>query len=242
MTLQPSSSAALSLLKTGQIEFTGEFVWGSNSTYQVNVSNQDGSVLAVYKPASGEQPLWDFPVGTLAGREVAAFETSRALGWDLVPPTVLRQGGPRGEGSIQFFVAADAQHHYFEFDHAEKQRLRPVAVFDMLVNNADRKGGHILFDEEDHLWLIDHGLTFHQNQKLRTIVWDFVGEPIPENLLKDLAGFADRLQNDPELIACYEGLITSHELAALKKRADELIANPGFPGPGPGRPYPWPLV
>ena len=111
---------------------------------------------------------------------------SRALGWDLVPPTVLRPDGPAGPGSLQLFVDADPERHYFTFTEAEKQRLRPAAVFDLLVNNADRKGGHVLLGESDHLWLIDHGVCFHVEDKLRTVIWDFVGEPIPHELFATL--------------------------------------------------------
>jgi hypothetical protein len=197
---------------------------------------------AVYKPARGERPLWDFPEGSLAQREVAAYVISRALGWDLVPPTVLRPDGPAGPGSLQLFVDADPERHYFRFNQAEKQRLRPAALFDLLINNADRKGGHVLLGESDHLWLIDHGVCFHVEDKLRTVIWDFVGEPIPGELLAGLRIFRRALKEDAALQAELAALLSAPELSALQARAGRLLRLKCFPPPGAGRPYPWPLV
>ncbi len=142
-----SHDPLLALLSAGALELKGQFAWGSNYTFLVQVSAGDQVVPAVYKPARGERPLWDFPDGSLAQREVAAYVVSRALGWDLVPPTVLRPDGPAGPGSLQLFVDADPERHYFTFSNEEKQRLRPAAAFDMLVNNADRKAGHVLLGD-----------------------------------------------------------------------------------------------
>ena len=232
----------LPILSTGALELKGQFVWGSNYTFLVQASLGSEIVPGVYKPARGERPLWDFPEGTLAQREVAAFVVSRALGWDLVPPTVLRTDGPAGPGSLQLFVDADPERHYFKFSEAEKQRLRPVALFDLLINNADRKGGHVLLGESDHLWLIDHGVCFHVEDKLRTVIWDFVGEPIPGELLAGLRTFRRALKDNAAIQAELAALLSASELAALQARAGRLLRLKRFPPPGAGRPYPWPLV
>lgn len=231
----------LTILRQGRVELTGQFVWGSNYTFLTRVITQEGEIQAVYKPSQGEQPLWDFPDGSLAAREVAAYLTSRALGWDLVPPTVLRQDGPAGPGSVQLYVEADTDRHYFTFTPEEKQRLRPAAVFDLLINNADRKGGHVLLALDGRLWLIDHGVCFHREDKLRTVIWDFVGEPIPAGLLEDLRAFRDRLRGG-DLKDEMADLLSRPEVAALERRADRLLADPRFPPRGRGRPYPWPMV
>ena len=139
---------------------------------------------AVYKPIRGEQPLWDFPDNTLARREVAAYLVSEALGFHFVPYTTLREDGPfYGEGSLQQYIEYDPEYHYFSFSQEDKERLRPVAFFDLLVNNADRKGSHVLIEKDtDKLWVIDHGICFHEEDKLRTVIWDFAGKPIPGEL------------------------------------------------------------
>jgi uncharacterized repeat protein (TIGR03843 family) len=238
----PSPDPVLAMLSSGTIELKGQFVWGSNYTFLVQVTQGEQSRPAVYKPARGERPLWDFPEGTLARREVAAYVVSRALGWDLIPPTVLRPDGPAGAGSLQLFVDADPERHYFTFTEAEKQRLRPAAVFDLLINNADRKGGHVLLGESDHLWLIDHGVCFHAEDKLRTVIWDFVGGPIPRELLASLRRLKQALTADAALQAELGALLAPEELGALQARADRLLRIKVFPPPGASRPYPWPLV
>jgi uncharacterized repeat protein (TIGR03843 family) len=238
----PSPDPVIAMLSSGTIELKGQFVWGSNFTFLVQVTQGDETRPAVYKPARGERPLWDFPEGTLAQREVAAYVVCRALGWDLVPPTVLRPDGPAGAGSLQLFVDADPERHYFTFTEAEKQRLRPVAVFDLLINNADRKGGHVLLGERDHLWLIDHGVCFHAEDKLRTVIWDFVGEPIPRELLAALRRLRQALLDDNALRTELGGLLAAEEVEALQARADRLLRLKRFPPPGADRPYPWPLV
>lgn len=232
----------LRLLREGEVELAGQFVWGSNFTYLTRVLHPEGEIQAVYKPTRGERPLWDFPYGTLAAREVAAYLTSEALGWDLVPPTVLRRQAPLGPGSLQFYVEADPEVTYFNLPEEMKQRLRPVALFDALINNADRKGGHLLLAEDGHLWLIDHGVCFHHQDKLRTVIWDFAGEPIPEDLLRDLQAFCERLEKDPDLRRAYLDLLAPEEVEALQARAARLLASRRFPRPGPGRAHPWPLV
>lgn len=240
-TLTPDD-AVLQALTTGGLTLAGQFLWGSNYTFLVDVQSAELELKAVYKPVRGERPLWDFPPGSLAAREVAAYVASRALGWDLVPPTVLRDDGPAGAGSLQLFVDADPERHYFKFSEEQKQRLRPVAAFDALVNNADRKGGHVLLAPDGRLWVIDHGVCFHAQDKLRTVVWDFAGEPIPPPLLDDVQRFHARLSDDLALRAEFERLLESAELEALSARAARLLRRRHFPWPGPGRPVPWPPV
>ncbi len=230
------------LLEHGSIEPVGQVVWGSNYTYLVNVSADRSTIQAIYKPARGERPLWDFPHGSLVEREAAAYLVSEALGWGLVPPTILRREGPAGAGSLQAYIEADPEEHYFTLSPEQKDRLRPLALFDILVNNADRKGGHILVDGEGTLWSIDHGVCFHEEPKLRTVVWDFVGEPIPGHLLEDIGSFLDQLSSGMALEKELSVLLTEPELEAMRQRARALLAERVFPGPGPGRPYPWPLV
>ena len=189
----PSSEQVLSILEFGDFTPKGKFLWGSNFTFLVEVTHREGDVLAVYKPTRGERPLWDFPPATLAGREVAAYIVSEALGWGFVPPTVYRANGPEGPGSLQLYIDHEAEYHYFNFSDGDRQRLRPVVLFDLLINNADRKGSHLLIDSEKNLWLIDHGICFHAEYKLRTVVWDFAGELIPERLCGAVAHFLEDL-------------------------------------------------
>ena len=163
--------------------------WSSNLTFLVSVdAGSDDPLGAVYKPARGERSLWDFP-DRLYRREVAAFALSEALGWGLVPPTVVREDGPFGEGSLQLFVDADYSQHYFTlFDEGgHEEALRTMCAFDVVANNADRKSGHVLRGPDDRLWAIDHGLCFHRQPKLRTVIWDFAEEPVADDLLEDLA-------------------------------------------------------
>jgi hypothetical protein len=237
----PSDLDILNALAKYPLALEGQFFYGSNFTYLVQVDCGDRSFPAVYKPSQGERPLWDFPEGTLAAREAAAYVVSRQLGWDLVPPTVMREDGPSGPGSVQLFVDADPQRHYFTMADDEKGRLMPAALFDALINNADRKGGHVLFDSEDHLWLIDHGVCFHAQPKLRTVIWDFAGQPIPANLVQDLAAFRQWLAARP-LRETLASLLSEAEIGALDQRAAGLIESGCMPVPGPGRPYPWPLI
>lgn len=235
--------AILTLLSEGEMKVEGQFLAGSNYTFLVVVHWQDEDYPAVYKPVRGEQPLWDFPERTLAHREVAAYLVSEALGWDLVPPTVYRRHAPLGAGSVQWFVEHDPEHHFFHFTPEEKQRLRPVALFDLLTNNADRKGGHILMDAQGHIWLIDQGLCFHVEEKLRTVVWDFAGEPIPEDLLADLQAFVQRLETDEDLSASLGEHLSRAEIRALLRRGKRLLQEKVFPSPpSTRRPYPWPPV
>jgi uncharacterized repeat protein (TIGR03843 family) len=242
MELDLPLEAVLDTLSTGEIGVSGQFVWGSNHTFLVEVRSPHARLQAVYKPAEGEQPLWDFPPKSLARREVAAYLISEALGWDLVPPTVLRADGPGGGGSLQLFLPADPERHYFTFEPGEKQRLRPAALFDLLINNADRKAGHVILSPDGHVWLIDHGVCFHEEDKLRTVIWDFAGEPIGAPLLAAIERLRAGLDERTPLRVQLAPLLSPVEIRALLDRADRLLAERRFPHPGPGRPFPWPLI
>jgi uncharacterized repeat protein (TIGR03843 family) len=234
----------LNLLKTAEIDLEGEFVHGYNYTFLVKVKPESREpFFAVYKPQQGEQPLWDFPANTLAHREAAAFLVSQALGWDLVPPTVYREDGPFGPGSLQLYIEHDPNHHYFNFRDDEFQTLRPVVLFDLMINNADRKGGHMIFDENGHLWLIDHGLCFNVDEKLRTVIWDFAGEPIPEDLCAALKAFRQKLVPPSALLETLREHLAPDELEALIARTENLLPCKHFPYPPQNRrAYPFPPV
>ncbi|MCU1450058.1 MAG: hypothetical protein JWP02_2228 [Acidimicrobiales bacterium] len=210
--------------------------WSSNGTYLVKVCLDGQDARAVYKPVRGERPLWDFPPG-LYRREVAAYVVAEALGWGLVPETVLRDG-PLGTGSLQRFMPSDFQQHYFtllEFPE-HHDALQAICTFDLVVNNADRKGGHCLLGEDGRVWSVDHGLCFHADPKLRTVMWDFEGQAVPEHLVADLARFAVSLPDE------LGDLLDGEELEALAARAAAIVRRPVFPAARSGRPYPWPLV
>lgn len=192
---------------------------------------------AIYKPHRGERPLWDFPDG-LYLRELAAYDLACAIGWDVVPPTVIADG-PFGPGSLQWFIEADFDQHYFTLleDEATHAQLRRMAAFDVVANSTDRKGGHVLVDADQHLWGIDNGLCLHAEFKLRTVIWDFGGEPLPADLADDLDRF---LQVDlaPEVAA----VIDPFERDALRTRVRALLTNGRLPVDPTGRRFPWPLV
>jgi len=233
----------LAALHKGTFSLQGQFVSGSNYTFLGTITGEDGEYPVVYKPLRGEQPLWDFPPRSLAHREVAAYLLSQALGWELVPPTIFRRKGPLGSGSVQFFINHDPEYHYFNFSPEDHERLRPVAVFDLITNNADRKGGHILKGEDGHLWMIDHGLCFHSEDKLRTVVWDFAGQPIPAELLADLARLDELLAEGASLREDLLAHIQEAEVAALALRGQNLRQLGIFPPPPESRRhFPWPPV
>jgi uncharacterized repeat protein (TIGR03843 family) len=233
--------SVINVLKNGEIIIQGKFVWGSNYTFLAEVSQNGDKILSVYKPSRGERPLWDFPATSLARREAAAYLVSEVLGWELVPPTVYRKKAPIGPGSLQLFIDHNPEVHYFNLNKVDLQSLRPVVLFDLLVNNADRKGSHLLFDNNHHLWLIDHGICFHAEDKLRTVIWDFAGEPIPKILLTDLDDFLQSLIPDTSVHNELRPLLSSRELKALATRAEQLISLQKFPSPDPDqRRFPWP--
>lgn len=237
-----SAQTILRLLHEGDLALEGLLPYGSNYTFLARLTQAEQVLHAVYKPIAGERPLWDFPENTLAFREVAAYQVSEALGWRFVPPTVFRGAGPHGAGSLQYFVRALPDFHYFNMEAEDREQLRRVALFDVLINNADRKGGHLLKDHAGRLWLIDHGICFHTQNKLRTVIWDFAGEPIPADLLADVRGFRARLNDDLVLLDALGELLDTQELAALRRRADRVLAAGRYPEPGNGRSYPWPPV
>jgi uncharacterized repeat protein (TIGR03843 family) len=237
-------STALDLLRTGELEVRGLLPGSSNYTFLADVRGRDQECLAVYKPVQGESPLWDFPHGTLSNREVAAFLVSEALGWRLVPPTLLRIG-PYGRGAVQLFINADFQQHYFTFrdESALRLALQRIAAFDLIINNADRKSGHCLLDSSQHVWAIDHGVCFHVQPKLRTVIWDFAGEPLPASMLAELSGLRMQLDIHCDLYGELQGMLSEPEIRALARRTERLVSLATFPAPDPSRrSYPWPLV
>ncbi len=230
-------AAVAHTLQHGEVEVLGRMPWSSNATYLAEVRCGDDAVRAIYKPRRGERPLWDFPSG-LDHREVAAYELSEALGWDLVPRTVLRDG-PMGRGSLQAFIDADFEQHYFTLyeDEAHHDALRAMCAFDLIGNNTDRKSGHVLLGLDGRIQGIDHGLMFHHEFKLRTVIWEFGGEPIPLPLLTA----TERLVATglPDALA---RLLDPFERDAVLTRARALVDAGCFPIDETGRRYPWPLV
>jgi uncharacterized repeat protein (TIGR03843 family) len=237
--------AAVDRLQGGELTVEGRLPWSSNLTFLVRVgpapgrAAEDDELFAVYKPGRGERSLWDFPDG-LYRREVAAFELSEMLGWGLVPPTLLRDDGPFGPGCVQLFVEADYEQHYFTLidTGGYEDDLRAICLFDAVANNADRKSGHVLVGPGGRLWAVDHGLCFHRQPKLRTVIWDFAGEPVPGARLGDLEHLCEVDRGR------FAGLLDATEVSAISERARHLLHTRVFPEPvaGDRPPYPWPLV
>jgi uncharacterized repeat protein (TIGR03843 family) len=253
------------VLSHGALEVEGRLVDASNTTVRCTATLDGVTVRCVYKPVAGERPLWDFPDGTLAGREVSAFLVSAATGWDLVPPTVLRDG-PLGPGACQLWIeelaeplvgfvpepdlpagwhpvaaAEDTHGRPYTLAHADDPQLARMAVFDAVVNNADRKGGHVLLADDDHLYGVDHGVCFHVEPKLRTVLWGWAGEPLPAEVVPALADLRHRL--DGGLGAALAEHLTRQELVALAERLETLLIGGRFPVPDPRWPsIPWPPV
>src|SRR6202521_4952300 len=201
------------LLREGRIKARGLMPDCSNYTYLAHIRGQDGrETLGIYKPAQGETPLDDFPDGTLGKREVAAYLVSAALDWQVVPFTVYRDDGPLGPGSLQQFIVADVREHYFSLMPARSNDFRTLAAFDVIVNNADRKSGHCLLDSDGHIWGVDNGLTFHTLPKLRTVIWEFAGEEVPENLRRDARKLAGELAAGDGWVRTLELLISPAEM------------------------------
>ena len=235
--MRKAEATALELITRGTITVKGRLPWSSNFTFLVEVALEDARTHAVYKPRRGERPLWDFPSG-LFTREIAAYRLSEALGWGLVPLTVKRKG-PHGEGSLQLFVDADFEQHYFTLreNPAHRARLERICVFDLVTNNADRKSGHCLLGPDGNVYAIDNGLTFHVDPKLRTVIWDFGGEPIPDAIVVDLRRVV--AGGIPPAVA---DLLEPDERDALSRRISAVIAEGCFPVDSSGYRYPWPLV
>ncbi|MBO9341097.1 MAG: SCO1664 family protein [Roseiflexus sp.] len=243
MSTELSVGDVLALLAKGEIEVQGMMPWSSNYTLLVTVRDGDLQGLAVYKPRRGERPLWDFPRGTLCQREFAAFLLSEALGWSLVPPTVLRDG-PYGYGSVQLYIDCDQDAHLFTMqkEGGYEDQLARLAAFDILSNNADRKSGHCLKGTDGRLWAIDHGICFHAEPKLRTVLWDYAGEPICEEIMADLRALREDVRNGGRFIRALEGLLAPEEVRAFRRRLDRLIETGCYPDPGAARHIPWPPV
>jgi uncharacterized repeat protein (TIGR03843 family) len=224
-------------LQNGEYKLKGQFMLGSNYTFLVDVEYEDKIYPAVYKPSRGEQPLWDFPEHTLALREIAAYQLSETLGLHIVPFTTYRDDGPYGAGSLQQFIEYDIEYHYFNFSQEDKQKLRPIVFFDLLINNADRKGGHVFFEKETNkLYAIDHGICFHHEDKLRTVLWDFANQPIPDEYLTPLS----QASTWSPLLEPY---LNPEEISALIQRAEKLCNSKIFPRPiGGRRAYPYPPI
>ncbi|CAL9595117.1 SCO1664 family protein [Streptomyces althioticus] len=260
--------AAAELLARGELTVRGRIREASNAALYCTVTHEDREAACVYKPVAGERPLWDFPDGTLAGREAAAYEVSRATGWDLVPPTVLRDG-PYGEGMCQLWIetapgaellalvdgdepepgwkaiglAEAGEGRTALLVHADDDRLRRLSVLDAVINNADRKGGHLLPTADGRLYGIDHGVTFNTENKLRTLLWGWAGEPLPEEALDVLKGLRDALTPSGPLTAALTPLITPAEIDATRARVDALLTSGTHPEPGTDWPaIPWPPV
>lgn len=232
--------SVLDRLTHGAIEIEGRMPNSSNATFLVTIGDYNGDdspMKAIYKPLMGERPLWDFDPG-LYKREVAAYRLSDALGYHVVPPTVIRDD-QLGEGSLQLFIEHDPSQHYFTFLDGRPElhdQLRTIAVFDIVANNTDRKGGHVLVDEDSNVWGIDHGVCFSDEFKLRTVIWDFAGDHIDDHLLMPLEPF---VQSVPVSIAA---LLTDDEIEAMVERAEWLLENRVFPAPESRYQYPWPLL
>jgi len=232
----------LKTLEQGEIDVLGLVPWGSNYTFLTDICLDNLEIQAIYKPRNGERPLWDFTRGSLCLRERSAYLVSEALGWHIVPPTILRKG-PQGFGSVQFFVEHDPNVTYFDFEGSYVEELQQIALFDAMINNADRKGGHIIRDYEEQLWGIDQGLCFHTEYKLRTVIWEFAGRKISGKSLNAIRHFRDKLLAEGDVVGReLKSHLSKVEFKTLLHRVMELLETGRFPQPGPGRPYPWPLV
>ncbi len=229
--------AALELLREGTIEIEGRMLDASNATLFCTIAAGEATAECVYKPVRGERPLWDFPDGTLAGREAAAYAVSEASGWDLVPPTILREG-PFGSGMVQLWIDVDESVDLELLVRSDRPQLRRMALFDAVINNADRKGGHLLpVNGARHVFGIDHGVSFHYEDKLRTLLWGWRGC----RFSRDERDTLERLRFDADLGEQLHELLTRREVAAMHKRIDRLLRTGVFPAPSGDWPaIPWP--
>ncbi|WUT03031.1 SCO1664 family protein [Streptomyces sp. NBC_00704] len=260
--------ALAGLLAHGGLTVRGRIRDASNAALYCTVAHEGREAACVYKPVAGERPLWDFPDGTLAGREVAAYEVSEATGWGLVPPTVLRDG-PHGEGMCQLWVETAPESELLALVdgdepgpgwkaigfaevgegrtallvHADDERLRRLAVLDAVINNADRKGGHLLPTADGRLYGIDHGVAFNAENKLRTLLWGWAGEPLTAEAVEVLQGLRSALEPGGRLSSALSGLITPAEIDATRARTEALLAAGTHPEPSGDWPaIPWPPV
>ena len=221
----------LKLLTEGEIISHNLLLWGSNYSFLVKVCGQEGvECYAVYKPRDGEAPLWDFPADTLYKREYAAYLLSQVLGWPCIPPTVIREG-PNGIGSLQLFIEHDPSSNYFTVREAYRDQLKAFASFDLVANNADRKANHCILGEDNNVWGIDHGLTFHQDLKVRTVIWDFGGEAIPDRYVSDLTTLEKNLSTPEGILKEFLDLLASEEVVALTERIRWILSEGVYPEP-----------
>jgi uncharacterized repeat protein (TIGR03843 family) len=231
-------SEAQELLRTGEMSIEGRLVDASNTTLYCSLSGDGVTAACVYKPVRGERPLWDFPDGTLAGREVAAYVVSQALGWNVVPPTVLRDG-PLGEGMVQLWMDGDDTVDLARLIRDDLPPLRRMVLFDAIVNNADRKGGHLIPMVDGHVYGVDHGVSFHQQDKLRTVLWSWAGDPLSDDAVDALSEFRALLEG--RLDDALSALLTRREVVAVRRRVDRLLAGRRYPEPSGDWPaIPWP--
>lgn len=237
-----SSERILEILEHGSFETAGLLPYSSNYAFLATACLDGVEVRAVYKPRRGERPLWDFPPGTLAAREFAAYLISEAGGWGVVPPTVLRSDVPMGEGSVQQFIDHDPNRHYFVLAEERLADFPSLAAFDIVINNADRKAGHVIEDATGHLWAVDHGLTFNIQDKLRTVIWEFAAQPLGAELAEQLKALRDKLLDPDGLGGELETLLSEEEAAATLHRTEALIGSGRFPEPESEYRLPWPLV
>ena len=213
---------------------------GSNYTFLVCLQGADGeTVKAIYKPRRGEVPLWDFPSGTLYLREYGSYLLAEVLGWHFIPETILRDG-PYGEGSMQRYVEHNPRDHYFTLREQYEEQFHRICLFDLLTNNADRKAGHTLLDEDERIWGIDQGLTFNAYPKLRTVIWDFAGDPIPKELLDDLCRLQECLERAGDAVLPIVDLLHPKEVEALQRRLSLILEHAVYPDPSNARHFfPW---
>ena len=236
-----SDPAVPRVLATGELEVLGLLPNASNHTFLARARREGEDMLGVYKPRRGETPLWDFPEGTLCAREVATYVVARALGWPNVPATVLRDG-PYGIGSVQRFVPSDPGEHYFTLRERFPAEFRRIAAFDLVINNADRKGGHCLLGDDGRIYVVDHGVCFSEEPKVRTVIWDFTGDPLEDDLRAAVRRLAVDVREGP-LRDELANLLSEPELEALESRGREVAAMARFPEPGEDhRPFPWPPI
>ena len=236
-----SDQQASLILKNGEVSDLGLVPIGSNYTFLVKIKHHSGQVNAIYKPEAGEIPLWDFEPGTLYKREYAAFLLSELLTWRFVPTTLIREG-PYGIGSLQQFIYQDQRTNYFTIREESPEDLKRIAIFDIIANNADRKASHCFTDKQGRVWSIDHGLTFHKDTKLRTVIWDYSNEQIPKDILSQLNILRSQLSGKDPVVKEFLSLFSQLECESLLKRLDRLLYSQIFPEPDPdrrNRPWPW---
>lgn len=231
------------LLTHGEIALEGMVPWSSNYTYLVRIKLDEQQEYGIYKPQCGERPLWDFDTGSLCKREVAAYELSAFLNYPNVPVTVLRDDAPQGLGMVQQFIEHKRRENFFTLRDKCRNEMQAIAVFDALINNTDRKGGHVLSDLQGTIWAIDHGVTFHEDPKLRTVIWDFIDDPIPAPLLHPLEKLRAAMKSSEPIRAALEQLLSRAEMRALNQRLNELLKTRVYPTPPEDWPHiPWPPV